>query len=69
MAEATDTRESLDVDHDDAVWFDLEHRLPEVIRALREHASQLTVDGAQLVHSGGQREDITTSVGLRLRSR
>ena len=69
LAEIVHHREALDPDHDEAVWFDLEHRLPEVTRALREHASQLTVDGAQLVHSGGQREDITTSVGLRLRSR
>lgn len=47
-------------------WFALEHRLPQVAAALAAHRSQLTVDGAQLVHSGGQREDITTSVGLRL---
>lgn len=50
-----------------AEWFALEGRLHQVADALAGHASQLTVDGSQLVHSGGQREDITTSVGLRLR--
>jgi N-acetyl-1-D-myo-inositol-2-amino-2-deoxy-alpha-D-glucopyranoside deacetylase len=34
--------------------------------ALRSHSSQLTVDGTHIIHSGGQREPITTSVGLRL---
>jgi len=50
-------------------WFDLRHRLPGVQRALRAHASQLTVDGDHVVHSGGQREPLTTSVGLRLVTR
>lgn len=39
--------------------------LPVVIAALREHATQLRVDGANLVHSGGQREPIVTHVLLR----
>jgi N-acetyl-1-D-myo-inositol-2-amino-2-deoxy-alpha-D-glucopyranoside deacetylase len=34
--------------------------------ALRHHASQLTVFGDDVVHSGGQREPIQPSVGLRI---
>ena len=41
-------------------------QLPEVTAALREHASQLTVDGKDVVHSGGQREPIQLRIGLRL---
>lgn len=48
-------------------WFPLEHRLGQVADALSKHATQVTVDGEDLVHSGGQRERIGTSVGLRLR--
>ena len=44
---------------------DLVALLPVVTEALRRHASQLTVDGADVVHSGGQRERIVTRVGLR----
>jgi N-acetyl-1-D-myo-inositol-2-amino-2-deoxy-alpha-D-glucopyranoside deacetylase len=69
FAELVHHRADLDPLDEDSVWFPLEHRLSIVTAALSEHASQLTVDGQQLVHSGGQREDITTSVGLRLRSR
>ena len=52
---------------DGAEWFDLSAHLATVTDALRCHASQLTVDGdgAHIVHSGGQREQITLSVGLR----
>jgi N-acetyl-1-D-myo-inositol-2-amino-2-deoxy-alpha-D-glucopyranoside deacetylase len=50
----------------DVAWFDLERHLPTVQDALRRHASQLTVDGTHIIHSGGQREPIVTSVGLRL---
>lgn len=49
----------------DAEWFDLERHLAVVQDALRCHASQVTVDGDRLVHSGGQRQKIATSVGLR----
>jgi N-acetyl-1-D-myo-inositol-2-amino-2-deoxy-alpha-D-glucopyranoside deacetylase len=49
----------------DALWFELEHQRDTVVAALRWHASQLTVDGTDVVHSGGQREPIITSVGLR----
>ena len=47
-------------------WFDLSSELPVVAEALRHHATQLTVqpNGTDVVHSGGQREAIVTSVGL-----
>ena len=48
-----------------AEWFALEAHRATVTAALRHHASQLTVDGSDIVHSGGQRERITTSIGLR----
>ena len=50
----------------DTEWYSLDNRLDTVTRALRCHASQLTVDGTHIVHSGGQRESIVTSVGLRI---
>ncbi|MGY4857476.1 PIG-L family deacetylase [Cryobacterium sp. AP23] len=50
----------------DAEWFDLPQHLGLVTDALRAHASQLTVHGGDIVHSGGQREAISTSAGLRL---
>jgi N-acetyl-1-D-myo-inositol-2-amino-2-deoxy-alpha-D-glucopyranoside deacetylase len=46
-------------------WFELESHRATVVAALRQHSSQLTVDGSDIVHSGGQREPITTSIGLR----
>jgi N-acetyl-1-D-myo-inositol-2-amino-2-deoxy-alpha-D-glucopyranoside deacetylase len=49
-------------------WFALEHRRAVMTTALEHHRSQLTVDGDHLVHSGGQRQPIEPSVGLRLRS-
>ena len=51
----------------DAEWFALDRHLGTVTAALRCHASQLTVDGSDIVHSGGQREPITVSLGLRTR--
>ena len=39
--------------------------LETVIAALRAHATQVTVDGTDIVHSGGQREPIITHVLLR----
>lgn len=50
----------------DAEWFRLDAHLGAVTAALRHHASQLTVDGTDVVHSEGRREAIRTSVGLRL---
>ncbi|QPZ40400.1 PIG-L family deacetylase [Paramicrobacterium chengjingii] len=49
-----------------STWFELGHRLDQVKRALAHHASQVTVDGDDVVHSGGQRTPIATSVGLRV---
>lgn len=53
---------------DGVEWFSLLDTLPIVAEALRHHATQLTVqdDGTHVVHSGGQREKIVTSVGLAL---
>lgn len=48
-------------------WFSLDRHRHTVTAALRCHASQLTVEGSEIVHSGGQREAILTSVGLRAR--
>lgn len=52
---------------DDIEWFDLEYREPIVAAALRAHATQVRVEGDEIVHSGGQRQAIPTSVGLRPR--
>ena len=38
--------------------------LPTVQRALNHYPSQLTVDGAEVVHAGGQRQPIVTTVWL-----
>ncbi|HRY11803.1 MAG: hypothetical protein LCH60_13725 [Actinobacteria bacterium] len=46
-------------------WTELSGHLPRVQAALRAHATQVTVDGADVVHVGGQREPIVTRVGLR----
>ncbi|SEN15768.1 PIG-L deacetylase family protein [Cryobacterium luteum] len=59
--------EILDAPAADADWFDLETQHETVVAALRCHASQLTVDGDSIVHSGGQRDPIRTAIGLRLR--
>lgn len=40
--------------------------LPIVQAALGCHSSQLTVDGDEVVHAGGQREPIVTTVGVRI---
>lgn len=50
---------------EDVLWLDLERHLPVVIRALEHHASQVSVEGTTLTHSGGQSEPVRTSVGLR----
>ncbi|WP_308466730.1 PIG-L family deacetylase [Rathayibacter soli] len=50
----------------DAEWLALDQHLATVQNALRSHASQITVDGDHLIHSGGQREKIATAVGLRV---
>ena len=47
-------------------WLDLADQLEVVKRALGQHRTQLTVDGDDIVHVGGQREPITVRVGLRM---
>ncbi len=51
---------------DDAEWLALAAHRTAVTAALRCHASQLTVVGDDVVHSGGQRHPIGTDVGLRV---
>ena len=50
----------------DVAWLDLDTHFDTVSAALQCHASQLTVHGTDIVHSGGQREPIMTSVGVKL---
>ncbi|KGJ73380.1 hypothetical protein GY21_11525 [Cryobacterium roopkundense] len=64
-AAGTPFAEIVHVRADASEWFTLDRHEETVLAALRCHASQLTVDGTQIVHSGGQREDVITSVGLR----
>lgn len=45
---------------------DASDRLDGIAEALRAHATQLTVHGDHVVHSGGQREPIMTVVGVRV---
>ncbi|MDO5736229.1 MAG: PIG-L family deacetylase [Propionibacteriaceae bacterium] len=49
----------------DVHFYELEELLPVVVEALGHHQTQLSVDGSMLTHSGGQREAVKTSVGLR----
>lgn len=53
-------------DAEGAFVVDASAHLPGVMDALRAHATQLTVDGNHVVHSGGQREPIRTLYGVRL---
>lgn len=48
-----------------AQLLELAAELPTVIRALRHHASQVRVDGEEVVHVGGQREPILLRTALR----
>lgn len=65
-ATGTPFAEVLEAPAADGDWYDLPQHLAVVTDALRAHASQLTVHGDVIVHSGGQREAIVTSAGLRL---
>ncbi len=51
----------------DVEWFELDRHRARMTEALGHHRSQLTVDGDHLVHSGGQRQPIEPSLGLRVR--
>jgi N-acetyl-1-D-myo-inositol-2-amino-2-deoxy-alpha-D-glucopyranoside deacetylase len=64
-ATATPLAEIVSERGDDLEWFELEHRLAAVKAALKAHATQVRVDGDEVVHSGGQRHGVPTSVGLR----
>ena len=46
-------------------WYDRSDRLAALLPALEAHASQYTVDGRDVVHSGGQREPIQLRTGVR----
>ncbi|WP_040159575.1 PIG-L deacetylase family protein [Nigerium massiliense] len=50
---------------DDAFWVERPDLLDTLVRALRCYRTQVTVDGTNVVHVGGQVEPIPTSVGLR----
>lgn len=52
-------------DPDAIDWTDASDQLARVQDALRAHATQVRVDGSDVVHVGGQREPIVTLVGLR----
>jgi N-acetyl-1-D-myo-inositol-2-amino-2-deoxy-alpha-D-glucopyranoside deacetylase len=58
-----------EVDGDAAAieWTDGSTHLATVQAALRAHATQVRVDGTDVVHVGGQREPIVTRIGLRHR--
>lgn len=58
-------RDDIPGDLDTIEWTDLSRHLPTVQTALRAHASQVQVEGGDVVHVGGQREPIVTRVGLR----
>lgn len=54
-------------DGDDIEWWDLAAMRSRIADALRCHASQVTVEASDVIHSGGQREPILTRFGLRAR--
>lgn len=67
VAELVETEAKIETDGDAAVsWLDAGEHRAALLRALRRHASQLTVAGDEIVHVGGQREPISTRIGLRL---
>ena len=47
-------------------WFDFSEQREMLMRALRCHATQLTVHDDHLVHVGGQRQEMPLRVGLRV---
>ncbi len=55
-----------EADGDDVEWFDLPQHQGVVERALQCYRTQLTVDGTHIVHVGGQDDEMTLRVGLRL---
>jgi N-acetyl-1-D-myo-inositol-2-amino-2-deoxy-alpha-D-glucopyranoside deacetylase len=49
----------------EVLWFDGSDRVDVLKCAIACHASQVRLDGEDLVHSGGQRTSLRSSVGLR----
>lgn len=47
-------------------WYDGAAHRDRVVAAVSHHRTQVTVDGDDVVHSGGQRERLTTARGLRI---
>lgn len=58
-------RDGTPPDSTDVTWFDRSDRLPQLLSALHAHASQFTVDGHDVIHSGGQREPLQLRTGVR----
>lgn len=46
-------------------WHDLAAWHPHMAAALEHHRTQITVDGRDVIHSGGQREPIQLRIGVR----
>lgn len=65
MLEVIPPGRDVDGDASTVAWADLAGHLPRVREALRAHASQVRVEGSDVIHVGGQREPIVTRVGLR----
>lgn len=59
-------RDGTPPDQTGVTWYDRSDRLDELLPALRAHASQYTVDGRDVIHSGGQREPLQLRTGVRL---
>ncbi len=65
MLEVIPPDRSVDGDPTAIEWAEMSRHLARVQQALRAHASQVLLDGPDVVHVGGQREPIVTRVGLR----
>lgn len=62
---ASEWPESPDADARPAVTLDLRAHRDAMVAALKRYASQVRVDGDEIVHVGGQREPIQVRVGVR----
>ena len=49
-------------------WYDLSHQPTAVLEAHQSYSTQFVVDGDQVIHVGGQSEQIRYAAGLRLSS-
>ncbi|MFT3833155.1 MAG: PIG-L family deacetylase [Micropruina sp.] len=59
-------RDGTPPDSEGVAWYDRTDRLADLLPALHAHASQFTVDGRDVIHSGGQREPLQLRIGVRL---